>query len=193
MLAGQCLARLFRSVRLFVNYVQPSMKLLSKTRQGDKVKKVYHKPATPCERLLAHASVAEAVKEALRSEQARLDPLDLLHRIRDGQVALAALSSGELGGDQERESLEQFLAGLTDSWRRGEARPTHRENAPQPRDWRTRKDPFEGVWSEILLWLQGEPDATAEAMFDHLEDKYPGNSPRGSCGPCNGASGTGGG
>jgi hypothetical protein len=179
MLAGQCLARLFQSVRLFVNYFQPSMKLLSKTRQGAKVKKVYHKPATPCERLLAHASVAEAVKEALRTEQGRLDPLDLLHRIRDGQAALAALSSGELGSGQEREGLEQFLAGLTDLWRQGEARPTHKQSAPPPRGWRTREDPFEGVWAEILLWLQAEPDATARALFDRLEEKYPGKFPEG--------------
>jgi hypothetical protein len=179
MLAGQCLARLFQSVRLFVNYFQPSMKLRSKTRVVAKVEKVYHKPATPCERLLAHPSVADAVEEALRTEQGRLDPLDLLHRIRDGQAALAALSSGELGDGQERKSLEQFLAGLADLWRRGEARPTHRENAPPPRDWRTRKDPFEGGCSAILLWLQEEPDATAKSLFVRLDGKYPGRFPDG--------------
>jgi hypothetical protein len=179
MLAGQCLARLFQSVRLFVNYFQPSMKLRSKTREGAKVKKVYHKPATPCERLLAHGSVTEAVKEALRSQQSQLDPLDLLHRIRDSQAALAALSSGELGSGQERKSLEQFLAELTELWRQGEARPTHREKAPQPRIWRTRKDPFEGVWSEILLWLQEEPDATAKSLFERLDKKYPDQFPDG--------------
>ena len=112
MLAGQCLARLFQGVRLFVNYFQPSMKLRSKIRVGAKVKKTYYKPATPCERLLMHASVAEVVKERLRVEQGRLDPLDLLHRIRESQAALAALNSGELGSGQERESLEKFLAGL---------------------------------------------------------------------------------
>ncbi len=178
-LAGQCLARLFQSVRLFVNYFQPSMKLRSKTREGAKVKKVYHKPATPCERLLAHAGVSEAVKEALRAEQGRLDPLDLLHRIRDSQAALAALSSGELGSGQERESLDQFLAGLSELWRQGEARPTHRQSDPKPRYWRTRKDPFEKVWAEILLWLQEEPDATAKSLFERLDKKYPGQFPEG--------------
>jgi Integrase core domain len=177
--AGQCLARLFQSMRLFVNFFQPSMKLRSKTREGARVKKVYHKPATPCERLLGHASVAEAVKESLRSEQGRLDPLDLLHRIRDSQAALAALSSGELGSSQERESLEQFLAGLSELWRQGEARPTHRDRPPQPRDWRTRKDPFEAVWPEILLWLQENPDTTAKALLERLDKKYPGQFPEG--------------
>jgi hypothetical protein len=179
MVAGQCLARLFQGVRLFVNYFQPSMKLRSKIRVGARVKKTYHKPATPCERLLAHASVAEAVKEALRSEQGRLDPLNLLHRIRDSQAALAALSSGELGSGEERESLEQFLAGLPEMWRQGEARPTHRKSASTPRAWRTRKDPFESVWPEILLWLQEAPDATAKSLFERLDKKYPDRFPEG--------------
>jgi hypothetical protein len=177
--AGQVLARLFQAVRLFVNYFQPSMKLRSKIREGAKIKKTYHKPATPCERLLGHASVAAAVKEELRSEQGRLDPLELLQRIRDAQAALAALSSGDLGGGQERESLEQFLAGLPELWRQGEARPTHRESAPSPRVWRTRQDPFEKVWPEILLWLQEEPDATAKALLERLDKKYPGQFPDG--------------
>lgn len=177
--AGQCLARLYQSVRLFVNYFQPSMKLRSKTRVGAKVKKTYHKPATPCERLLAHAAVPDAVKERLRAEQSPLDPLDLLQRIRDSQAALAALSSGELGSGQERESLEQFLAGLSELWRQGEARPTHRESAPLPRTWRTRKDPFEKVWPEILLWLQDDPDASAKSLLERLDQKYPGQFPAG--------------
>src|SRR5262249_17221047 len=176
--AGQCLARLYQDVRLFVNYFQPSMKLRAKIREGARVKKTYHKPATPCERVLGHASVPEAVKEALRAEQGRLDPWALLQRIRDGQAALAALGSGELGG-AERQSLEEFLAGLPELWRRGEARPTHRESAPPPRAWRTRKDPFEKVWPEILLWLQEEPDATAKSLLGRLDEKYPGQYPEG--------------
>jgi len=177
--AGQCLARLFQTMRLFVNHFQPSLKLRSKTRVGAKVKKTYHKPATPCQRLLTHTAVAEGVKERLRAEQSRLDPLELLHRIRDCQAALAALSSGELGGGQERESLEQFLASLPQLWRQGEARPTHRESVPQPRAWRTRSDPFERVWPEILLWLQEEPDATAKSLLERLDKKYPGQFPPG--------------
>jgi hypothetical protein len=177
LVAGQCLARLFQDMRLFVNYFQPSMKLRSKTREGARVKKVYHKAATPCERLLAHAGVAEAVKQKLRAEQSQLNPLELLHRTRDSQAALAALSSGELGGE-DRESLEQFLAGLPELWRRGEARPTPREKPPSPRYWRTRKDPLEKVWPEILLWLQEEPDATAKSLFERLDQKYPGQFPQ---------------
>jgi hypothetical protein len=34
LIAGQCLARLYEMIRLYVNYFQPSFKLLSKTRRG---------------------------------------------------------------------------------------------------------------------------------------------------------------
>jgi hypothetical protein len=179
MVAGQCLAQLFQAVRLYVNYFQPSFKLKAKTREGAKVKKVYHKPATPCDRLLEQASVAEAAKEKLRSVRAQLDPLELLHRIRESQSALAALRSGELGSGPGRESLEQFLAQLPELWREGEARPTHRAEPSQPRSWRTRKDPFESVWPEILLGLQADPEATAQSLLARLQRDYPGRFPDG--------------
>ena len=179
LVAGQCLAQLFQAVRLFVNYFQPSFKLLSKVREGAKVKKKYHKPATPCERLLEQTSIAEVAKEMLRCERDRLDPLELLHRIRDGQATLASLNSGVLSSGPERESLENFLAKLPELWRKGEARPTHRERDIKARYWRTRKDPFDGVWSEILLWLQELPDSTAKALMGRLHLAYPGRFPEG--------------
>ena len=179
LIAGQCLARLYQMVRLYVNYFQPSFKLLSKTREGAKVKKRYHKPATPCDRLLAHPSVSAATKEFLQAEQARLDPLDLLHRIREGQSALVAIRSGDLSHGPERENLEEFLAKLPELWRDGEVRPTHRSEASVPHDWRTRTDPFEGVWPEILLWLQADPDATAKSLMDRLHQQFPGKFPDG--------------
>ena len=179
LVAGQCLAQLFQAVRLYVNYFQPSFKLRSKTREGAKVKKCYELPATPCERLLTHASVAEATKEKLRYERSQLDPLELLRRIRESQAALAALTSGELGNGPERATLEQFLAVLPELWRQGDARPTHRAAPSKPRAYRTRVDPFEGAWPEILLGLQENPEATAKSLLDHLQQDYPGRFPEG--------------
>jgi Integrase core domain len=177
--AGQCLAQLYQAVRLYVNHFQPSFKLLSKTREGAKVKKTYDKPATPCARLLGHAHLTPAAKDRLRTEADHLDPLELLQRIREAQAALAALGSGELSNGPERQSLEQFLATLPHLWQQGEARPTHRKEPARPRTWRTHKDPFEGVWPEILLWLQQEPEATAKSLFERLGQKYPGRFPAG--------------
>src|SRR5438045_2984203 len=70
----------------------------------------------------------------------------------------------ELG--PERQSLEEFLAKLPELWREGEVRPTHRKAPSSPRTWRTRKDPFEEVWPEILLRLQRDPDSTAKSLME---------------------------
>jgi Integrase core domain len=172
MVAGQVLAQLYQGVRLYVNFFQPSFQLRSKQREGAKVRKKYDAPATPCARLLGHASVAAKAKAALGAQGAGMDPLELLHRIREAQTALAALSSGEPGDGLRRESLEQFLAALPELWRQGEARPTHRGTPRSARSWRTRKDPFEAVWPEILIWLQESPDATAKSLFERLHQAY---------------------
>ena len=42
-----------------------------------------------------------------------------------------------------------------------------------PRHWRTREDPFEGVWGEVLVWLQAEPDATGKALMARLQSECP--------------------
>ena len=126
---------------------------------------------------MAHASVSDAAKEALRAELAPLDPAELLHQIREGQAALAALSSGDLSHGPDRQSLEEFLAKLPELWREGEVRPTHRNVPSSPRTWRTRKDPFEEVWPEILVWLQHDPDSTAKSLMERLQQDYPGRFP----------------
>ena len=172
--AGQALAQLLQVVRLYVNFFQPSFKLRERVREGAKVKRSYFPPATPCERLLAHKDVAEKTKEALRAQREQLDPVELLHRIRQGQTALADLSTGEPSAGPERENLNQFLASLPELWRLGEARPTHRKQAPKAHYWRTREDPFKEVWGDILLWLQKEPDTTAKALLGRLGEQYPG-------------------
>jgi hypothetical protein len=110
--ADQTLAQLYQALRLYVNYFQPSFNFREKCRQGSKLRKSYFRPATPCDRLLAHASVAEETKEVLRSQRAQLDPAALLHRIRDMQAALAALVSPDSISGPGRETLEEFLAQL---------------------------------------------------------------------------------
>ena len=42
-----------------------------------------------------------------------------------------------------------------------------------PHTWRSRPDPFEGVWSEILGWLQNQPDVGAAELMDRLIRRYP--------------------
>lgn len=178
--AGQALAHLYQAARLYVNYFQPSFKLRNKIRNGAKVKRTYYPPATPCDRLLKHPAVDEQIKEKLRLQRKQLDPVELLHCIREGQSALAALSSTDSSPQgPERESLDQFLAQLPRLWQSGEVRPTHRSQYAKPRHWRTRKDPFEDVWYDVLCWLQQEPDTTAKVLFERLQGEYPERFPDG--------------
>jgi hypothetical protein len=175
-IAGQVLAHLYQSSRLYVNYFQPSFKLHKKIRNGGKVKRIYHKPLTPCERLLRHPEVDEEVKDKLRFERQRIDPVELLYRIREGQTALAALKSDEESKDGPgKKSFDQFLSQLPKLWHSGEVRPTHRNKSSKPRHWRTRKDPFKSVWLDVLGWLQKEPDSTAKALFERLQREHPGS------------------
>ena len=47
----------------------------------------------------------------------------------------------------------------------------------KPRTWRTREDPFEEVWPEVLARLEAEPKLRPFALFGWLQDKYPGRFP----------------
>ncbi len=174
--AGQALAHLYQNVRLYVNYFQPSFKLREKERQGAKVRKLYDKPLTPYNRLLNHPNIEESTKKRFQAQHMQLDPVRLLHQIRDNQASLAALASPEdHTTGPGRTSLEEFLAQLPQLWRAGDARPTHRRNTPQIRSWRTRKDSFKEVWPDVLHWLQSEPDTTAKDLFKRLQDNHPGS------------------
>ena len=179
--AADSLSRLYASSRLFVNFFQPSFKLLSKERVGARVRKQYAKPATPCERLLESSAIGEETKARLQAVQVTLDPLRLLDEIRGMQAHIAGLTRGEyVHVPPHRDAdLERFLQTLASAWKQGEVRPTHR-SAPKPaRHWRTRADPFEAEWPTVVLWLNAEPDCTAKKLFDRLREEYPGKFRKG--------------
>jgi len=60
------LNQLYASARLYVNFFQPSFKLLSKTREGARVIRKYHPPATPCERLLDRNDVSDECRRTVK-------------------------------------------------------------------------------------------------------------------------------
>ena len=53
--AAATLGRLYQSAHLYVNFFQPSFKLAGKQRDGALMRRRYHPPLTPCQRLLASA------------------------------------------------------------------------------------------------------------------------------------------
>jgi hypothetical protein len=177
--AVSVLRRLYEAARLFVNFFQPSFKLVSKTRVGARVTKRYDQPATPCARLLASDAISDEVKHKLRGVAAVLDPLRLLAEIRAMQQRLAELSVGgypRVTTEADPE-LQTFLASLRTAWKVGEVRPTHAVAALPPRAGRTHVDAFEEAWPILRGWLQAEPDRTAKEIFQRLQKEQQGVYP----------------
>jgi hypothetical protein len=179
--AAAALARLYAAVRLFVNFFQPSFKLAAKARDGALVRKRYHPPATPCQRLSADARTTEEVRRRVNELRATLDPVRLLQQIRAAQQQLVAIADGTTLGDTAKPTsptLEEFLSGLRTAWREGEVRPTSVVK-PKPKRSRRRPDPFAAVTAELRGWFEAEPWHTSRELLERLQAQYPGVYPDG--------------
>lgn len=75
------LKELYGYLRLYINFFQPVMKQISKTRIGSKVIKKYDKPKTPYYRVLQSPHVSEEKKSALIRQYAELNPAELHRQI----------------------------------------------------------------------------------------------------------------
>ncbi len=188
-LAYRQLTELYRALRLYVNCFQPSMKLHTKQRAGSKVRRTYDQAQTPLQRLIASGELAAVkLQELVRVTQA-LDPLRLLHQLEHLQKALwqhaiAPSLSNErtppastLPFSVQLCSEEQVPAeGITasaPSLLKKERRRKYQKSG-RPHDWRTREDPYEGLWEQITSWLMANPDRTGIDIFHELQRLYPG-------------------
>ena len=79
--AFECLRRVYDLVRLYTNFFQPTMKLVSKTRHGAKVHKVYDTAQTPYQRLMQAGIPTGAKQTELAATYQGLDPVKLLKQI----------------------------------------------------------------------------------------------------------------
>jgi hypothetical protein len=179
--AAAALARLYATLRLFVNFFQPSFKLARKTRDGAKVKKAYHPPATPYQRLLADTRTSEEVRRRVTAIFVTLDPVRLLQTIRIVQQELVDIADRPTATEAvapTTPTLEQFLSGLRTAWRDGEVRPTNRPKQKAPRG-RRRPDPFVTVTARVREWFEAEPWRTSRELFERLQAEQPGAFPDG--------------
>ncbi|MEK7354134.1 MAG: transposase family protein [Chloroflexota bacterium] len=80
-LAYETLNRIYYLLRLYVNFFQPAMKLVSKTRHGAKVHRIYDIAQTPYQRVLKSGVTSEASKAQIGSVYATLNPVSLLKQI----------------------------------------------------------------------------------------------------------------
>jgi hypothetical protein len=172
--AGE-LGRLYASVHLFVNYFQPSFKLAEKERDGAQVRKRYHKPATPYQRLLNDPRSSPEVRSRISSVYATLDPVGLLQDIRARQQKLVQIADTPVttkAGSVSPPTIDQFLASLKTAWLEGEVNPTAKAKAKVPRS-RRRPDPLASVNERIEIWFMAEPWRTAREFLDRLQKEYP--------------------
>ena len=79
--ARRILSALYRELRLMVNFVQPSLKLVSKERVGARIRKKYDLAKTPCQRALEHPCVSEQAKAALKERRAAVKPAHVAREI----------------------------------------------------------------------------------------------------------------
>jgi len=177
--AATLLAQLYRSARLFVNFFQPSFKLISKQRDGARMRKTYSAPATPHQRLVADERTSTEVRARLHETFASLDPVTLLRDIRSTQERLAALTDAEPVGNTGAISqpIEIFLESLRTAWKDGGARPTDRPIVKAKRG-RRRPDPLIRATPDLRKWFEAEPWRTSSELLARLQAEYPGVYPR---------------
>jgi len=77
------LNRIYSLLRLYTNFFQPSMKLISKRRNGAQVYKTYDEAQTPCYRLLKSGILSAREKRELMDTFQSLNPVKLLRQIND--------------------------------------------------------------------------------------------------------------
>ena len=106
--AYQCLERLYASIRLYTNFFQPTMKLMSKTRHGAKVNKVYDTARTPYQRLLESGVLTEAEQQELAVIYHNLNPVQFLKQINENLESLWKLAARPVSlGNRNYESTRR--------------------------------------------------------------------------------------
>jgi len=198
----QILSALYEQLRLYVNFFQPSAKLISKTRKGSRVLKKYDQAQIPYQRVQDSVSVSKASKHELRKQYEELDPIHLLCSIEKLQDQLWLFSYLALGMTTPANSQNGAQPKMTrhmqtdpDPSKQDEVnsnsptlektdrmyRRTKKKRQPGAgkRWWRTRPDPFSKVWVEVEQKLGISPCADAKALFMELQQQYPGKFPDG--------------
>lgn len=104
--ALETLNRVYDGLRLYVNFFQPTMKLVTKTRHGAKVHKVYDRARTPYQRLLESGVLTEAKQQELAAVHHGLNPVLLLKQINGNLERLWTLAEHPTNRQRQTKTLE---------------------------------------------------------------------------------------
>ena len=186
------LTELYRALHLYVNCCATLDETADEAarRQQGAPHACYNQAQTPLQRLLASGELAADKHQALVRVTHALDPLRLLHQLEHLQKALwqhttppspsteRTPPASTLPFSVQLRSEEQVPAeGITashPSLLKKERRRKYQKSG-RPHDWRTREDPFEGLWEQITSWLVAKvPERTGVDIFHELQRLYPG-------------------
>jgi hypothetical protein len=179
-LAYRQLIELYRALRLYVNFFQPSLKLKEKQRDGIHTRRTYLPAKTPFERLCMTTVLTAEARTRLEAIFTALDPVRLLDQI--GHLQEALWSHARVAREQwvSTSTTVPFRLDPTTSDSlpspapiQRQKRAYHRKHPERPRWWRTRLDPFAEVWGTVEAWLDAQPDLTGVAVFKRLQTDYP--------------------
>jgi hypothetical protein len=183
------LTELYRALRLCVNCFQPRVLLLSKERDGKKVRCVYDPARTPLQRLLLSGVLPAQKQQELTEVAQALDPVRLLQQLELLQQAVFRCAVGCSPVISPVPSLTIRVFSVNDCT---VGRIPHERNIPNPTagpevlyreqerrkrvlGWRrTHKDPFEGEWEQIFSWLVANPERSSGDIFRELQRRSPG-------------------
>jgi len=193
--AQAALASLYAILRIYINFFQPSLKLISKERVDGKVTKKYDKAQTPYQRVMQSIHITDEVKCKLSLQYEENDPVTLLNRLRELQDAFwehawKPCSHGIQIREQQKivaaptfEQIEPIssttaISALTILLEKAAPKHYRRTAKPKkelpPRTWRTRSDPFVDIWDNHLVpRLQLEPQLTATSLLEELTKTQP--------------------
>jgi len=196
------LDQLYKVIRLYVNFFQPSMRLLSKSRNGARTHRLYDEARTPYDRILTSAKVPRRIKTNVRRQYRGLDPVVLLAEIERLQDELwryahqdismrsrasnsarndlrkyafaSASGDGQNSGLRSKKTSEQEVKSTTP------AKRTYRKSKKRKKRvlwWITRVDAFEDVWDQVKSWLDETPYLATTILLERLQAKHPGKYP----------------
>ena len=149
------------------------MKLQSKQRVGKKVRCVYDPAKTPLQRLLLSGVISAQKQQELIEVAQALDPIRLFQQIEQLQQAIFRCAvnyppfvSSTPPAPLRIFSVEHCTAGnipadrsVPDLATVFQTRYREQVRRKQVLGWRrTRKDPFDGEWEQILSWLVINPE-----------------------------------
>lgn len=185
------LNELYRATRLYVNFFQPSMKLIVKSRKGARIQRIYDTAKTPFHRLLEEGILSSEKRANLVKIFELLDPIHLLQQIKMIQDALWKHAVQETAAThitkdpvtfnlntcrrRQHDNMDSTADGFLKKSMEKEKRSYRRtKNTRVQHTWRTREDPFANVWDEVCSWLEEHPERTAKSIFKELQQCYPG-------------------